>query len=288
MRSAEGFFINLDRDGARRASMEAQLLELRLPYPVERFVAVDGKARPGCPEGLRPGQYGCWLSHLELIERSLGRPAHLHVVEDDALLSGKLCELPGALRVLEAGLGEGWDLLYLDATLVEIADMYQMFDWVRQSRAKGIVQVCKVPQQFTVYGTHSYVVNGARKAFVHGYLASHLRSGLAIDNVLARGIQRGELKACVSAPFLTSGDDAGLESSVGYEGTHGFLAWLIFRRLCFFDSTGEALSRLAARAEELSRGLPPSEAVFGALCGYRVAGWPPDSRFSPERPHEQS
>lgn len=283
MRSVEGVYINLDRDSGRRAAIEAQLARLALPYAVQRLAGVDGAKAAGRPQALRPGQFGCWLSHLAALERSLGSGAHLHVVEDDALISPKLAALPELLGALASA---DWDLLYLDATLVEIADMYRMFDWVRESREKGVVQVCKVPAHFTVYGTHSYVVNGERKARVREYLAARLDSGYPIDNVLAQGIRQGELKAFLSAPFLITGSDAGLESSVGYEGDHGFLAWLLFRRLCFFDLDERALEELSTRAAQLVRGLPPAEALFGALCGYRVAAWPPDSRFHPERPRE--
>jgi hypothetical protein len=178
--------------------------------------------------------------------------------------------------------------LYLDATLVEIADMYRMFDWVRQSRQKGIVQVCKVPAEFTVYGTHSYIVNRSRRKHVHDFLRSRLGSGKPIDNVLTLGIQQGHLQAYVTAPFLTSGSDAGLVSTVGYEGSEGFLAWFLFRRLCFFDMSDEAAEKLSAKAAELTRGMARAETLFGALCAYRVANWPPESRFNPERPRGQS
>jgi hypothetical protein len=276
--SVEGVFINLDRAAKRRAAMEKQLAELRLPYPVGRFAGIDGSLQAGCPEGLRPGQYGCWLSHLEALERSLRSERHVHIVEDDALLSRKLAVLPDLLEALD--LGSSWDILYLDATLVELEDMYRMFDWVQQARAKGTPHLHGIPGEFTVYGTHSYVVNSGRKAHVHDYLRSHLQAGVPIDNVFARGIQKGELKAFLTAPFLTSGDDESLVSTVGYEGEGGFLAWLLFRRLCFFDLGEAAAAGLAARVADLTRTLARPEANFGALCAHRVARWP-NTRFTP-------
>jgi hypothetical protein len=283
MRSVEGVYINLDRDSGRRAAIEAQLARLALPYAVQRLAGVDGAKAAGRPQALRPGQFGCWLSHLAALERSLGSGAHLHVVEDDALISPKLAALPELLGALASA---DWDLLYLDATLVEIADMYQMFDWVREAREKGTMKVCELPAQFTVYGTHSYVVNSERKGHVHRLLSGRLRSGYAIDNVLAQAIRDGAIRAFASAPFLTTGSDAGLESSVGYEGDQGFLAWLLFRRLCFYDLDQRALDDLSARAQALATSVPPAEALFGSLCAYRLAAWPADSRFHPERPSE--
>src|SRR5712664_1917359 len=103
--SIEGLFINLDRAAERRAAMERQLSAIPPPYPIERFAGIDGSLQPGCPENLRPGQYGCWLSHLAALERSMPSGRHLHVMEDDALLSGKLAVLPEAVGRLAAGLG---------------------------------------------------------------------------------------------------------------------------------------------------------------------------------------
>jgi GR25 family glycosyltransferase involved in LPS biosynthesis len=274
----EGVFINLDRAAERRAAMEKQLSEIRLPYPVERFAGIDGRLQSGCPDGLLPGQYGCWLSHLGTLERSLRSNRHLHVIEDDALLSRKLAILPGTVEALD--LGSTWDILYLDATLVELADMYRMFDWVQQARPKGLVHLRGIPTEFTVYGTHSYVVNSSRKKYVHDFLRSHLDAGVPIDNVFASGIQKGRLKAYLTAPFLTSGDDRGLVSTVGYEGGESFLAWLLFRRLCFVDLGEEAAAGLAARVADLTRGIALPEANFGALCAHRVAKWP-NTRFTP-------
>jgi GR25 family glycosyltransferase involved in LPS biosynthesis len=278
--SLEGVYINLDRAPERRAAMEKQLSGIGLPYAIERFAAIDGSRQPGCPQNLRPGQYGCWLSHLGALERSMPSRRHLHVMEDDALLSRKLAVLPEALGVLASDPGASWDILYLDATLVEIADMYQMFEWVQQSRRKGLVDLRRIPAEFTVYGALSYVVNSSRKKYVHDFLRSYLHAGAPLDNIFAAGIREGRLKAYVTTPFLTSGSDGSMASTVGYEDGDGFLAWFLFRRLCFFDLNEEAAAGLTARIADLTRDLTPAQAVFGALCGHRVARWP-NTHFAP-------
>jgi hypothetical protein len=50
--------------------------------------------------------------------------------------------------------------------------------------------------------------------------------------------------------------------------------------LCFFDLSEEAAAGLAARVADLTRGLAPAEANFGALCAHRLAKWP-NTRFTP-------
>jgi GR25 family glycosyltransferase involved in LPS biosynthesis len=278
--AVEGVFINLERAPERRAAMDRQLSDIRLPYAIERFAAIDGSREPGRPEGLRPGQYGCWLSHLGALEQSMSNRRHLHVMEDDVVLSSKLALLPEALGALASDLGAGWDILYLDATLVEIADMYQMFEWARQARAKGLVDVHGIPAGFTVYGMLSYVVNSGRKKHLRDFLRSYLHAGVPVDNVVASGIQKGEIKAYLTAPFLTTGSDASMVSTLGYEGGDGFLAWFLFRRLCFFDLNEAAAAGLTARIADLTRDLSRAQGIFGALCAHRVAKWP-NSRFPP-------
>jgi hypothetical protein len=125
----DGLYINLERSPERRAAMEQQLREARLPYPVRRFPALDGATLRDCPPGLRAPQWGCFQSHLAALEASLSSEAPLHVMEDDALLGPELAGLPGILETLEAGSGGDWDLLFLDATLIELPDMQLMYEW---------------------------------------------------------------------------------------------------------------------------------------------------------------
>ena len=89
-----GVYINLDRATERRAQIERQLDALALPFELRRLPAVDGSARKDLPAHLTAAQYGCWLSHLAALENSLASEEHLYVLEDDALLSAALADLP--------------------------------------------------------------------------------------------------------------------------------------------------------------------------------------------------
>ena len=276
----EGVYINLDRSPQRRAEMDRQIGEAGLPYVIDRLAAIDGSTRSDRPAGLNPGQHGCWLSHLLAIERSLQRSAHLHVVEDDALLGAALPILPDVVNSLDSGSGGEWEILYLDATLIEPMDMCHVFGWAKTARRDGTVRVRALPREFTVYGTHSYVVNSARKAAVLDFLKKHLASGRPIDNVLAHGIQTGALRAFMTTPYMTSAADHSLERTVGESGDQRFLAWQVFRRLCFYDLDGPELDALFEKSAKLMEAVSEEDRLLGELCAYRMARWPLE-RFPP-------
>jgi len=115
------FVINLDRDVERMASLAGSLKSLGLEYV--RVPAVLGKEVPGWEKLVdaslygdrnrnvmpRPGEVGCYLSHLKAMEEFLRTDAPWCVIlEDDVEI------LPACLPVL-AALGEkdDWDLAKL-------------------------------------------------------------------------------------------------------------------------------------------------------------------------------
>lgn len=276
----EGVFINLERSPERRAEMERQIAQVELPYPVRRLGAVDGQRQPARPPQLSAGQYGCWLSHLKALEQSVGQDHHLHIMEDDALISTALPILPSVVQSLDSGSSGEWDILYLDATLIEASDMCHVFGWAKTARNDGTVRVRAVPKEFTVYGTHSYVVNATRKAFVLDFLSRHMAAGSPVDNVTAYGIQSGQLRAFMTTPFMTAGSDLGLSRTTGESGDDRFLAWQVFRRLCFYDLDEYQLAALAAKSEPLMAAVTQQDRLLGELCAYRMARWPLE-RFPP-------
>jgi hypothetical protein len=276
----EGVFINLERSPERRAQMERQIADIELPYPVRRLAAVDGQQQGARPSQLSAGQYGCWLSHLKALEQSVGHDHHLHIMEDDALISTALPILPDVVHALDSGSAGEWDILYLDATLLEALDMCHVFGWAKTARDDGTVRVRAVPKEFTVYGTHSYVINSTRKAFVLDFLKRHMTQGRPIDNVTAYGIQSGQLRAFMTTPFITSASELGLARTVGESADDRFLAWQVYRRLCFYDLDESQLAALAAKSARLMAAVTQQDRLLGELCAYRMARWPLE-RFPP-------
>jgi glycosyl transferase family 25 len=115
------YVINLDRDVERMASLAGSLQALALPF--ERVSAVLGKQVPDWEKlvdaGLygarnrlpmpRPGEVGCYLSHLKAMESFLQTDAPWCVIlEDDVEVK------PECVGVLDAlGKQDDWDLVKL-------------------------------------------------------------------------------------------------------------------------------------------------------------------------------
>lgn len=275
-----GVYINLDRAVERRSAIERQLAALDLPYPVRRSPAVDGLERKERPAKLTPSQYGCWLSHLSAIESSIEDDDHLYVVEDDALLSGALADLPSIVEAVDAASSGDWDLLYLDATVVEVEDMCSMFEWTENARRDQRLGFVRVPSNFTLYGLLSYVVNSRRKRSIFRFLQENFERGKPIDSITAYGIQQGALRAYVTVPLLTCGSELARSSQIATADDGRNLAWLLFRRLCFIRRDAESLRDLSAAVRKLTSGFEEPEKLLGLLVSNRVISFP-NARFEP-------
>jgi hypothetical protein len=275
-----GVYINLDRAVERRFAIEQQLAALDLPYPMRRLPASDGLERKERPAKLTPSQYGCWLSHLSAIESSIEDDDHLYVLEDDALLSDALVDLPSIVEAVDAASSGDWDLLYLDATVVEVEDMCSMFEWAENARRDQQLGFVRVPSTFTLYGLLSYVVNSRRKRSVSRFLRDNFERGKPIDSITAHGIHRGALKAYVTAPLLTCGSELARSSQIEAADDGRNLAWLLFRRLCFIRRDAELLRDLSAAVRRLTSGFEEPEKLLGLLVSNRVIRFP-NARFEP-------
>ncbi|HCK82988.1 MAG TPA: hypothetical protein DHW63_00200 [Hyphomonadaceae bacterium] len=123
-------FINLDRDGERRAHMERQCAQAGLRF--ERFSAANGA---DLPEILRPyfpfagdgersvlsrGEIGCYASHLSLcqliVADAIAAPAL--ILEDDVELPQDFVAL---LHALIAALPADWDIVRLSNDTKHVA-----------------------------------------------------------------------------------------------------------------------------------------------------------------------
>jgi GR25 family glycosyltransferase involved in LPS biosynthesis len=241
------YFINLDRSTERAAFMQAQLSRLGLDW-VQRHAAVDGaqlELPPGCM--LLPGELGCVLSHLQVLQRA---PAdgYTLVLEDDVELSGQCGEFVGSMV---QGLPDGVDIVFLECQPhVSLAHLSSL--WTAASRhlsaieagtrrATGVDLLDARP--LYKWGTGAYLLTPPGRARLLALIEGWLREGpvLPLDRCLERALQAGELRGVVSVPFLATIAPQWHRASTIGDGLRSPPPLLmVLRRLFFAGSVQEA------------------------------------------------
>jgi glycosyl transferase, family 25 len=206
------FLINLDRSPERLAAMAGQLEALNMPFT--RIAAVEGRQvgatdprvdaqryRLRHGREVRPGEIGCYLSHLAVMQAFLATDAsHALILEDDATL---LPALPDVLARATSREAVGtWDVLKLE------------------SRRTGFKLAL---QQLTP--THALCVNLFRSTGSAGYVLSRHAARVYLDKLLPiaqpfdHAFDRGwflGLRMREVAPLVVSGQmsEAAVQSTI--------------------------------------------------------------------------
>ena len=258
-----GRYINLDRNSARRTALEENLRQAGVADRYARFAGVDGiEAKRSRQTSLRPGYLGNWLSHERLAHEHRDQGEHLHLLEDDAVLpaadAGPLFE--EVLRRADAEI-EGWDLLFTEtAPSIETRAYVALAEHVlAYARTRHIAFVPLASLDFA--GMSSYFVNRRSLTTYSDLIADGWRHGVPIDLFLREKVHRGELRAYVTAPFLTTVSDLSAESDV--LGQHDFAhAVLDLYRQCFYIRAN--LPALSAKLATLARDsrIHPLHSIF--------------------------
>ncbi len=204
--------INLDRAPERWASVSAQLQRLGLPF--ERLPAVDARAftpqqraqlddatfrrRHGMTP--LPGELGCYLSHVEVMQRHLASGAEFALVlEDDVRLTDRL---PAVLQGLMANPGR-WDMVKLSAVHSGTPQPY--LEVAPGQHLAVMLSRCT--------GSSAYLMNRrAAAAYAHGLLPMQL----PYDHVFDQGWRFG-LKVRLLTPTPCE-HDAETVSTIGTPG----------------------------------------------------------------------
>ena len=207
-----GYYINLDRSPDRRAAMEAQLATLDPPATYSRFPAVDGNPHGIVSDTLTDADIGCLTSHYLLLHAHRDGAAHLHVIEDDAVLARRTPRLID--RIIESGSLEQNDILFTSTVLSEKLEFFAEF--YQQIRGAWKTQIDRAPDGTAtdirfgtvpyLAGMESYLVNRRSIPLICDIIARALDSGahMAIDLLLRTAAERGELRAQCLFPFITS------------------------------------------------------------------------------------
>ncbi len=194
--------INLDRRPDRWERF-VEGLPADWPFrPVERVSAVDGERVPP-PGWWRPGSgaWGCYRTHLRLIEDALNQGVNsLLVFEDDALF-GK--DFASKVRRFLARVPADWGMLYLGGQHLKSKEV--------PPRAVN-EEVC---EPYNVNRTHAFALRGPAMKAVYRHLCSNAwRAGHHIDHHLGQFLERHDPRYPVYCPRNWLVGQAGGDSNI--------------------------------------------------------------------------
>jgi len=235
----QGIYINLDSSLARRERLESQLVRLGVAERYQRFPAIQGSVVPERTQTtLSNGQLGCWLSHLAVWRQAEGKGSHLHVLEDDAALSPLLLRVLEELQLEESS----WDLIFTDVyfhpppTPEQFAQLCSARDAFLGKRRISMFDL----RQLAFTGTTSYLVNQRCLHRLGELLRGRWQSNQTIDVVLQQLIRRGELRARLAFPFLSTMAPESEESTAGMQGP-AIKALDAFRQAWFYAADPDSI-----------------------------------------------
>ena len=272
-----GFYINLDRSTARRERVEAEIGRDASAQVYERVAAVNGEMFKLPSEHLRPGEIGCFLSHLFLLQKKFDNECHLHVVEDDVVFSR--FTIPAIGSLIGSGAIEQFDIIFTD-TLPQpgsrdFAKYKALYDSsVARDTGGGIVRVRPAIVDYFA-STMSYVVNRRSIAKVADVLSRSLSQGahLPIDLALRDAATEGRLRLGSLFPFVTSFRLDELAGNTIVRPDHDLLSRLLLQmaRHSFFVGCDHRATLERARALLSRAGIaPPSHAPADGPEAHRL------------------
>ncbi|HEX3484993.1 MAG TPA: hypothetical protein VHT51_08030 [Micropepsaceae bacterium] len=209
--SYRGLYINLDRSGARRERMDAQLTALGLADRYARFSATDGGALNLSRSKIGPGEMGAFLSHTRAVEEARGAAVPVHILEDDALLSRHV--RPVIEDAIAAGLFERFDIVFTDTLFAPHLGMLKTlkatFDAVpvpaaQPLRLADLRTIDLARENFSCLT--SYIVGAKSAERIAALFRREFDTGPGkpADLFIRDCVGRGQLRAAVLFPFVTS------------------------------------------------------------------------------------
>jgi GR25 family glycosyltransferase involved in LPS biosynthesis len=242
-----GFYINLDRSTQRKEEMVDQLEQLQLSSQYSRFPAADGNVLNCKESSLRKGEIGCFTSHYLLLENNLFHQQHLHIIEDDIILSRSTA--PTLRMLLDSQSFNNFDIIFTDISLpfdpFAIRKYKTLLDNSVEKDESGRITSIK---KYTVIdlrdnffaGTCSFVIHKNAIAKLHDLLKQEIKIGPRdpIDLFIRAKVREGEIRAGCIFPFITSirlEHATNTTISERYEDDVSVLAMLLMRHSFFIE-----------------------------------------------------
>jgi GR25 family glycosyltransferase involved in LPS biosynthesis len=223
----KAFYINLKHAVARREQIESQ--KRLFGINIQRFEGIEGRTQPVKIKGLSDGQLGCLLSHLTILRNQLTQEHDVLIIEDDSILTENFKQAIAIPQYLSS-IGAEWDIVYLDATIVQPALMGKLFR-LKNSTPPQKITVVELNDESQAFGTHSYIINRNSIKKLVGFIEKLAFQGKAIDNIYVALNSSKMIKAHLTIPFLAYGSQETLNSQITDTIDDRIKTWLNIRRL---------------------------------------------------------
>jgi GR25 family glycosyltransferase involved in LPS biosynthesis len=204
MSKLAGFYINLDRSNERRAHMDTMLAKLGVTNVYARVPAIEGAALAPSESPLKPGELGCFLSHLKALKAVPGGDTAAHVMEDDVILSPRVLQAAG---IFERAF-ETFDIVFTETFVgFDLMDLRFYLDAFKRATAQAqptfrMLDISRKP----FAGATSYYVAPRAVAKLVAAEEAALAAGpkLPIDIALRLLANAGQIRAGVVFPFMST------------------------------------------------------------------------------------
>lgn len=196
-----GCFVNLDRSPERRKAMQAELARAGLGGIYSRVPGIDGMSLSAGHHGVSAGELGCFLSHLRALEGGAASGKHIHVLEDDAILSRHFARHLGRIA---AEVIAPFDIVFTDMLIPPTPPALEPF--LRQMTAFMSTNAYTL-----IAGTYwgcmsSYIVNATSVGRLTTLLRQEVERGISlpVDVYVARLVAEGTIRVGCIFPFITA------------------------------------------------------------------------------------
>ena len=245
-----GRYINMDGSTERRRVLTESLAAFGCAERYQRFSGVDGRSADRGASPLKPGEYGCFMSHYRCIQESMSADEHLHVVEDDVVFG------PRTVPILDQAMGDGLGQCEMVFTDIFVpADLPFLIDLMALYRRSGVLEGAPGVVNFRSLadapfaGSSSYFLRADARAKMLGLMEAEIAAGptIPVDTFFAKIAHAGQIVMACTAPFLTSVDAAAVLSTTidgRAQHDHSALAFYLLRNYFFVDKDDAALDRL--------------------------------------------